>query len=102
MNQDVQELVSCIKKVLVYYKLYVKGMQITNQPFTPPAIWDSIKEKINVEITTEEQVQEILVLTEELLMLETYHEQPEDMPQPFEISSALDNLKSAYSKLKGE
>jgi hypothetical protein len=102
MNQDVQELVSRIKKVLVYYKLYVKGMEITNQPFTVPPIWDIIKEKISVDITTEEQVQEILALTEEMLVLESFHQQSEDMPQPAEITAALDNLKSAYSKLTGE
>ena len=98
MNQDVQALVSCIKKLLVYYKLFLYG---TPGMIAPP-VWGIIKEKVSVEITTEEQLSEVLALTEELFVLESLHQQPEDMPQPAEITVALDNLKSAYSKLKGE
>jgi hypothetical protein len=98
MNQDVQELVTCIKKVLVYYKLYVKAVP----EYLPPTVWDIVREKISVDITTEEQVQEVLALTEEMLILESNYEPTEDLPQPFEIKSAVDSLKSAYSKLKGD
>ena len=100
MDTNVQELVSSIKKVLVYYKLFEK-----NYPefagFDPE--WNNIQEKVNADISTTEQIEELIELSATILVLrKAFIESNPQIPlTSSEVESAFSNLNSAISNLKG-
>jgi hypothetical protein len=91
-----------VKHVLVYHKLLVKaqpefaGLQ--------PA-WDSIQEKINLEFTSQEEIDEMIQLASTISEdRRQFASSNPDVPfvNSTEIETAFKKLDSAISTLKGE
>ena len=113
MNENVQELVSRIKQVLIFNKLFLKNYPEFNELNDPTL--GTLQEKIKVDITTDEQLQELISLSETAIdnrdqflsispefISPVTNEVLERSPLVrTEIESAWGNLKSIVSTIKG-
>jgi hypothetical protein len=105
MDQNIEQLSSCIKKMAVYHKLFVKNLP----DFDYPEINDSVNNAVELakkETLTEDEIQDLIVFSEEFISLrEDFLLTNPDMyssMNPNELVSLFDNLKSVLSTIKGE
>ena len=105
MDQNVEQLSSCIKKIAVYHKLFVKNQPEFIDPIIDETVYDA-GDLAKKETLTEDEIQELVLFCEEFIFQREQFliSNPElySSMNPSELVSLFDNLKSVLSTIKGE
>jgi hypothetical protein len=105
MDQNVEQLSSCIKKMAVYHKLFVKNLPEFNDPGFSDSVYNAII-LANKETLTDYEIQDLIGFAEEFIFLRDQFlmSNPElySPMNPSEVASLFDNLKSVLSTIKDQ